>query len=170
MKRAFAILAAASVLIALLRAEDYDLVIYGGTSAAIIAAVQAKQMGKSVIIVSPDKHLGGLSAAGSVLPTRVTRQSSAGCRAISTIACGSTTTPTRPGSGRRNPNTAARDRARRRSMASSARCGSSSRSVAEKVFENYVKEFAIPLVRDEWLDRAKGVKKDGARITVDHDA
>ena len=36
--------------------------------------------------------------------------------------------------------------------------------VAEKVFEDYVKEFAIPVVRDEWLDRAKGVKKDGARI------
>jgi hypothetical protein len=32
---------------------------------------------------------------------------------------------------------------------------------AEQVFEDYVKEFAIPLHRDEWLDRAKGVKKDG---------
>ena len=37
--------------------------------------------------------------------------------------------------------------------------------VAEQVFEDYVKEFAIPVHRDEWLDRAKGVKKDGARIT-----
>jgi hypothetical protein len=35
---------------------------------------------------------------------------------------------------------------------------------AEKVFEGYVKEFAIQVDRDEWLDRAKGVKKDGARI------
>src|SRR5438874_135681 len=40
---------------------DHDLVIYGGTCAAVTAAVQAKKMGKSVIIVSPDKHLGGLS-------------------------------------------------------------------------------------------------------------
>ena len=37
-----------------LRAADYDVVIYGGTSAAVIAAVQAKKMGKSVVIVSPD--------------------------------------------------------------------------------------------------------------------
>jgi thioredoxin reductase len=37
----------------LARAEDYDVVIYGGTSAAVIAAVQAKKMGKSVVIVSP---------------------------------------------------------------------------------------------------------------------
>ena len=27
------------------------------------------------------------------------------------------------------------------------------------------KEFSIPVDREEWLDRAKGVKKDGARIT-----
>ncbi|MEY4402947.1 MAG: hypothetical protein RIR91_982, partial [Verrucomicrobiota bacterium] len=42
----------------------YDVVIYGGTSAAVIAAVQAKKMGKSVIVISPDKHLGGLSSGG----------------------------------------------------------------------------------------------------------
>jgi hypothetical protein len=41
-----------------------DVIIYGGTSAAVTAAVQVKKMGKSVIIVSPDKHLGGLSSGG----------------------------------------------------------------------------------------------------------
>lgn len=41
-----------------------DVIIYGGTSAAITAAVQVKKMGKSVIIVSPDSHLGGLSSGG----------------------------------------------------------------------------------------------------------
>lgn len=46
------------------RAEPFDLVIYGGTSAAVIAAVQAHAMGKNVILVSPDAHLGGLSAGG----------------------------------------------------------------------------------------------------------
>ena len=42
----------------------YDIVIYGPTSAGVAAAVQAKRMGKSVIIVGPDKHLGGLTAGG----------------------------------------------------------------------------------------------------------
>ncbi len=51
-------------------------------------------------------------------------------------------------------------------MARSGRCGFSSRTSAEQVFEDYVKEFGIPVHRDEWLDRAKGVKKDGARITA----
>ena len=42
----------------------YDLVVYGGTSGAVAAAVQARHMGKSVVIVSPDTHLGGLSSGG----------------------------------------------------------------------------------------------------------
>ncbi len=41
-----------------------DVIIYGGTSAAVIAAVQVAKMGKSVIMLSPDKHLGGLTAGG----------------------------------------------------------------------------------------------------------
>ena len=41
-----------------------DIIVYGGTSAAVIAAVEAVQSGKSVIVVSPDKHLGGLTAGG----------------------------------------------------------------------------------------------------------
>ena len=51
---------------ALTHAADsrHDVVIYGGTCAAVTAAVQVKQMGGSVIIVSPDKHLGGLSSGG----------------------------------------------------------------------------------------------------------
>ena len=42
----------------------HDVVVYGGTSAGVISAVQAKRMGKSVVIVCPEKHLGGLSAGG----------------------------------------------------------------------------------------------------------
>lgn len=44
--------------------QEADVVIYGGTSAAISTAVQVVRMGKSVIIVSPDIHLGGLTAGG----------------------------------------------------------------------------------------------------------
>ena len=45
-------------------AEVFDIVVYGGTASGVIAAVQAKRMGRSVILVSPDKHLGGLSSGG----------------------------------------------------------------------------------------------------------
>src|SRR5687768_12293564 len=45
-------------------APVHDLVIYGCTSGAITAAVQAKRMNKSVMMVCPEKHLGGLTAGG----------------------------------------------------------------------------------------------------------
>lgn len=43
---------------------EYDVVVYGGTSAGVIAAYTAKTMGKSVFIVEPTKHLGGLTTGG----------------------------------------------------------------------------------------------------------
>ena len=47
-----------------LGAANYDLVVYGGTSAGVVAAVQAAGMGKSVVLIEPGKNLGGLSAGG----------------------------------------------------------------------------------------------------------
>ncbi|CAM4256541.1 hypothetical protein FHS16_001486 [Paenibacillus endophyticus] len=43
---------------------NYDLVIYGGTSAGIAAAVQAKRMGLATVIIEPTGRLGGLSSGG----------------------------------------------------------------------------------------------------------
>src|SRR5438132_5797716 len=45
-------------------AAEYDVVVYGGTSGGVAAAVQAARMGKSVVLVEPGKHLGGLSSGG----------------------------------------------------------------------------------------------------------
>ncbi|MCF6224596.1 MAG: FAD-dependent oxidoreductase [Flavobacteriaceae bacterium] len=44
--------------------NSYDLVIYGGTSAGIAAAIQAKRMGKSVILIEQSTRVGGLSTGG----------------------------------------------------------------------------------------------------------
>ena len=41
-----------------------DVVIYGGTSGAVVAAIRAAMLGASVVLVSPDPHLGGLSSGG----------------------------------------------------------------------------------------------------------
>lgn len=43
---------------------DADICIYGGTSGGVVAAVQAARLGKRVILVSPTKHLGGLTSSG----------------------------------------------------------------------------------------------------------
>ncbi len=44
--------------------QPYDVVVYGGTSAGIVAAVQTRRMGKTVVIVEPREHLGGLTTSG----------------------------------------------------------------------------------------------------------
>lgn len=45
-------------------AKEYDIVIYGGTSGGIIAAVQAAKLKRSVVLVSPTSYLGGLTTSG----------------------------------------------------------------------------------------------------------
>ena len=41
-----------------------DVVIYGGTSAGVAAAVQVHRMGKTALLIEPGKHLGGLTSGG----------------------------------------------------------------------------------------------------------
>jgi FAD-dependent oxidoreductase family protein len=45
-------------------AAEYDLVVYGGTSAGVAAAVQAARMGKSAVLIEPGRHVGGLTSGG----------------------------------------------------------------------------------------------------------
>lgn len=44
--------------------EQYDIVIYGGTSAGVAAAIQASRMDKSVLLIEPGNRLGGLTTGG----------------------------------------------------------------------------------------------------------
>ncbi len=43
---------------------ETDICVFGGTSAGIISALQARKMGKSVVIVEPGRFLGGLTTGG----------------------------------------------------------------------------------------------------------
>ncbi len=43
---------------------NYDLVIYGDSSGAVVAAISAKREGRSVILVNPTSFPGGISASG----------------------------------------------------------------------------------------------------------
>jgi hypothetical protein len=44
--------------------QSADVVIYGGTSAGVAAAVQTARMGKSVVLISPLERLGGMTTGG----------------------------------------------------------------------------------------------------------
>ena len=45
-------------------AREIDVLIYGGTASGVMAAVQTARMGKTVLLVEPGKHLGGLTTGG----------------------------------------------------------------------------------------------------------
>ena len=44
--------------------ENYDVIVYGGSSAGVIAATQAAVMGKSTLLIAETQHLGGMTASG----------------------------------------------------------------------------------------------------------
>ncbi|RYZ99164.1 MAG: FAD-dependent oxidoreductase [Sphingobacteriaceae bacterium] len=46
------------------QADKYDLVVYGGTSAGVTAAIQGARMGLKVVLIVGGDHLGGLTTGG----------------------------------------------------------------------------------------------------------
>ena len=143
---------------------QYDLVIYGGTAAAVTAAVQAKQMGKTVIIVSPDKHLGGLSSGGLGFTDTGNKAVIGGlAREFYHRVYQHYQKPEawnwerREQFGAIGQGTVALDGENRTMWIFEPH-------VAEQVFEDFIREYKIPVVRNEWLNRKTGVKKSGASI------
>lgn len=147
-------------------AADHDIVVYGGTCAAVISAVQAKKMGKSVIIVSPDKHLGGLSSGGLGFTDTGNKAVIGGLsrdfyhRIYMHYQKDSSWVQQKKSEyGNKGQGTPAMDGENRTMWIFEPHA-------AEQVFEDYVKEFSIEVVRDEWLDRENGVKKEDGKITA----
>jgi len=144
---------------------DADLVVYGGTSAGVMAAVQASRMGKSVVIVCPDRHLGGLSSGGLGF-TDTGNKAVIGGLAREFYhrvwkhydTPGAWTWQRKEDYGNKGQGTPAIDGAQRTMWIFEPR-------VAEQIFEDLVREHQIPAHRGELLDRVRGVAKQGARLS-----
>ncbi|MFO0942885.1 MAG: FAD-dependent oxidoreductase [Pirellulales bacterium] len=146
-------------------APMYDIVIYGGNSAAVIAAVQAKLMGKTVIIVSPDKHLGGLSSGGLGWTDTGNKAVIGGlARDFYHRIWKHYQRPeawrwqSQSEYGNKGQGNSAIDGAQRTQWIFEPH-------VAEAVFDELVREHGIELLRNEWLDRSPGgVQKENGSI------
>jgi FAD dependent oxidoreductase len=144
---------------------EADVIVYGGTSAAITAAVQVKKMGKSVIIVSPDTHLGGLSSGGLGFTDTGNKEVIGGLSREFYHRLyehyqqdNSWVWQKKAEYGNKGQGTPAIDGNNRTMWIFEPHA-------AEKVFEDFVKEFSLTVHRNEWLDRsAKGVSKKGGKI------
>jgi hypothetical protein len=122
-------------------------------------------MGKSVIVVSPDRHLGGLSSGGLGFTDTGDKSVIGGlAREFYQRVWQHYQAPDawnwepREGFGNRGQGTPAIDGDSRTMWIFEPH-------VAEQVFEDFVREHMVPVVRNEWLDRAAGVTKAGTRIS-----
>ncbi|HEX5171125.1 MAG TPA: FAD-dependent oxidoreductase [Cyclobacteriaceae bacterium] len=142
-----------------------DVIIYGGTSAAITAAVQVLRMGRSVIIVCPEKHLGGMSSSGLGFTDTGNKEVIGGLarefyhRVYQYYQDSSAWKWQRQEAyGNKGQGTPALDGENRTMWIFEPH-------IAEQVFEDFIRENNIQVYRNEWLDRQQGVVKQDNRIT-----
>jgi hypothetical protein len=141
-----------------------DIVIYGCTSGAMTAAIQARKMDKSVVVVCPEKHLGGLTAGGLGFTDSGDKTVIGGLsREFYHRVWQHYDTKEawrwqkREEFGNKGQGTVALDSAARTMWIFEPH-------VAEQVYEKWIAELKITVVRNSWLDRKKGVAMQNGRI------
>ncbi len=140
---------------------ETDLCIYGGTSAGVIAAVQGATMGKKVVLVEAGQHLGGMSVEG-LGGTDIDNQPFQNSPAVGGLAL------------EFYRRVSAQDGRTEAFEAMLAARGNDTKlwrfepHVAEAVWEAWVKEVGVTVLRGHRLMETNGVSKDGTRITALH--
>jgi len=137
----------------------YDIVVYGGASGGIAAALQAKRMGKSVLLIEPGKHLGGLSSGG-LGATDIGNKAAIGGIAREFYRLlgdhysrDEAWTYQKPGEYKS-----------RRSKGAEAEMWTFEPHVAEATFEKMLAEQSVPVLKRQRLDLKQGVQKKEGRI------
>lgn len=139
----------------------YDVVVYGGNSGGIAAALQAKRMGKTVLLIEPGRHLGGLSSGG-LGATDIGNKAAIGgiarefYRALGTYY-------SRPDSWNYEK---AGDYQSRRKRGNEAEMWTFEPHVAEATFDQMLDQAEVPVLKQQRLDLKKGVHKEGAHINA----
>jgi FAD dependent oxidoreductase len=143
---------------------DADVVIYGGTSAAISAAVQLARMEKKVIIVCPEQHLGGMSTSGLGFTDTGDKSVIGGIsrefyQKVYTAYQDNESWKwqKREDYGNVGQGTPAIDGDRKTMWIFEPH-------IAEQVFEDLIRENGIEVFRNRWLDRSYGVEKKAGKI------
>jgi hypothetical protein len=159
---AIAVLASFGAGVAVAAEPAYDVVVYGGTSAGVAAAVQVARMGKSAVLIEPGRHLGGLTSGG-LGATDIGNKQAIGGIAREFYA--------RVRKHYAKPEAwthESLDQYRKRSgfHIDDQTMWGFEPHVAEAIFEAMIREAHVPVVRGERLDLARGVEKSGARIVA----
>jgi len=142
--------------------DHYDVVVYGGTSAGIIAAVQTAKMGRTVVLIVPDGHLGGLTTGGLGQTDIGNKQVIGGLARefYERIA----RKYDRPGAWKWQRKEDYRSRGQSLTREGETTMWTFEPSVASQVYDDLIRENRIPVVMNERLALGKKcvLKKDGA--------
>jgi hypothetical protein len=129
-----------------------------------MAAVEAVQSGKTVLVVSPDTHLGGLSSGGLGFTDTGDKTTIGGLSRefyhriwLHYNEAASWNWQKHSEYGNKGQGTVAMDGETRTMWIFEPH-------VAEKVFEDFISENKITVYRDEWLNRRNGVVKKNGKI------
>ncbi len=142
-----------------------EVVIYGGTSAAIVAAVKAKQLGNTVIIISPDTHLGGMTASGLGFTDSGNTNLIGGLAKdfYKRVYIKYQSDSEWKWQKKSDFKSKAQSNPAINKVEKSMRVFEP--HIAEAIFEDLVKENNIQVIRKEWLDRNRKIEKNGNTIT-----
>jgi hypothetical protein len=141
--------------------RECDIVVYGGTSGGVSAAVQAARMGRTVIVIEPGKHLGGLTSGG-LGATDIGNKG-----AIGGISREFYRRIRKHYDDDANWKYEKRTEFKGRGHEPKEDAAwTFEPHVAEKVFHDLIREHKIPVVFGQRLDLTKGVRKDGARLVA----
>ncbi len=151
------------------QSDSYDVVVYGGTSGGVMAAVQAARMGKSVVLIEPTGHIGGLTTGGLGATDIGNKKAIGGLarefyhRVYLHYRQADSWKYEKREQYRRDPNiwhggTQLWDQEQA--------WWTLEPHVAEAIFNVLVRDHKVPVVYNERLDLKDGVHKEGTRITA----
>ncbi len=139
-----------------------DIVVYGGTSAGVMAAIQAVRMNKTAVIVEPGRRIGGLTTGGLGRTDIGSKAAIGGLarefyrRVRAFYADASNWRWQKPESYQAT--------GANRAAQSEDCMWTFEPSAAQKIFADFIAETNVPVAYGERLNRAGGVAMDGRRI------
>jgi hypothetical protein len=143
--------------------DRYDLVVYGASSGGIAAAIQAKRMGKSVLLLEPGPRIGGLTTGG-LGQTDIGNKSAIGGFAREFYAA-IKSYYSRPENWKWQTSEEYIDGGQTRTEEGEPTMWTFEPSAALRVYEEFIEKEKIKLVLNEKLDRKNGVKLENGKIS-----
>jgi hypothetical protein len=142
--------------------SEHNIVIYGGTSAGIAAAIQSSRMGKSVVLIEPSSRIGGLTTGGLGQTDIGNKQVIGGISRE--FYEGIKKYYDEPANWKWQTRQEYRDGGQTRTAEGEDAMWTFEPSAALKVFETMMKPENITVVYNQRLNRKDGVKKHGKKI------